>query len=69
MKAGGTARGIKDLLNEFDSELIGIGVLINHIGIEEKMVNDYYSIVELKDVDEKGVVDLKPSKFIEAEIN
>lgn len=65
MKAGGTARGIKDLLNEFDSELIGIGVLINHRGIEEKMVNDYYSIVELKDVDKNCVIDLKPSKFIE----
>ena len=30
MKGGGTAKGIKDLLKEFDSELVGIGVLIDN---------------------------------------
>jgi pur operon repressor, Bacillus subtilis type len=64
LKGGGTAKGIQDLLNEFDSELVGIGVLVDHIGAEKKLINDYVSIIELKNVDKDGVVDLKPSKLL-----
>lgn len=64
LKGGGTAKGIQDLLNEFDSELVGIGVLVDHIGAEKKLIDDYVSIIELKNVDKNGVVDLKPSKLL-----
>ena len=37
MKGGGTAQGIKDLLKEFDSELVGIGVLIDNKQVEKKI--------------------------------
>ena len=30
MKGGGTAIGIKELIKEFDSELVGIGVLLDN---------------------------------------
>ncbi|SHE42373.1 pur operon repressor [Clostridium fallax] len=64
MKCGGTAKGIKDLLKEFDSELIGIGVLVDNIIAEKKLVNNYVSIVELSGVDTDGIVNMTPSKFV-----
>ena len=54
MKGGGTAQGIKDLLKEFDSELVGIGVLIDNKQVEKKLVDDYVSIVELNSVDKSS---------------
>ncbi|MGL5151968.1 MAG: pur operon repressor [Clostridium sp.] len=62
MKAGGTARGIKDLLKEFDSELVGIGVLVDNKEIDKKMVDDYVSIVELKSLEQSTIVDIQPSE-------
>ena len=39
MKAGGTALGIKDLLKEFNSELVGIGVLVDNTQVKKKLVD------------------------------
>ena len=36
MKGGGTAQGIKDLLKEFDNELVGIGVLVDNKEVEKE---------------------------------
>ncbi len=63
MKGGGTAVGIKDLLKEFDSELVGIGVLVDNKQIEKKLVDEYVSIVELKAVDKSAITEIQPSKF------
>ena len=63
MKAGGTAQGIKDLLREFDSELVGIGVLIDNKQVEKKLVDDYVSIVELSSVDKSSIIDIQPSQM------
>lgn len=62
MKGGGTAIGIKDLLKEFDSELVGIGVLVDNKQIEKKLVDEYVSIVELKEVDKSTIIGIQPSK-------
>ncbi|PRR78398.1 Pur operon repressor [Clostridium liquoris] len=62
MKAGGTAFGIIDLLKEFDSQLVGTGVLIDNIDIKHKLVNDYVSIIEFNGLDEKNNAVLHPSK-------
>lgn len=62
MKAGGTAFGIIDLLKEFDSQLVGTGVLIDNIDIKQKLVNDYVSIIEFNGLDEKNNAVLHPSK-------
>ena len=64
LRGGGTAQGIKDLLNEFESELIGIGVLIDNIGVTKKSVDDYISIVELRNLDDDKGLEVKPSNFI-----
>ena len=63
MKGGGTAQGIKDLLKEFDSELVGIGVLVDNKEVEKKLVDEYVSIVELKSVDKSTIIDIQPSKM------
>ena len=63
MKGGGTAVGIKDLLKEFDSELVGIGVLVDNQAIEKKLVDEYVSVVELKSVDKSAIIDVQPSKI------
>lgn len=62
MKGGGTAQGIKELLKEFDSELVGIGVLLDNKEVEKKLVDEYVSIVEFKSVDKSSIRDIRPSK-------
>lgn len=64
MKAGGTALGIVDLLKEFESELLGIGVLIDNLETQNKLVNDYVSLVELRGIDDNGDVNINPSSRI-----
>lgn len=63
MKGGGTAQGIKDLLKEFDSELVGIGVLVDNKEAEKKFVDEYVSIVEFKSVEKLAIIDIKPSNM------
>ncbi|MDP4088242.1 MAG: pur operon repressor [Bacillota bacterium] len=63
MKAGGTALGILDLLKEFESELIGIGVLIDNVDTSKKLVTDYISIIDYYGIHEDGSVQFSPSKF------
>lgn len=50
MKAGGTIRGMMDLLEEFQAELVGIGVLVESVGAEERLVDEYMSITRLSEV-------------------
>ena len=64
LRGGGTAQGIKDLLNEFESELIGIGVLIDNIGVTQKRVDEYISIVQLRNLEDEQGLEVKPSNFI-----
>lgn len=63
MKAGGTARGIINLLKEFESEVLGIGVLIDNIEHEHKLIDDYISIIKFKGVSKEGKPQLISSKI------
>lgn len=63
MKGGGTAKGIIHLLNEFDSSLIGSGILVDNKESNKKMIDDYVSVVEIMQVDDCGNVHVQPSKF------
>jgi purine operon repressor len=65
MKGGGTAKGITDLLKEFDSNLIGIGVLVDNVGANKKLINNYVAIAELKGVEESGDVIMNPSALFQ----
>lgn len=66
MKAGGTARGLVDLMGELEAEVVGIGVLIETATPEEKLVDDYMSLVVLEAVRErpKEVV-VRPSAWLD----
>ncbi|MGE5628182.1 MAG: pur operon repressor [Solirubrobacterales bacterium] len=63
MKAGGTAKGIIDLLKEFESELLGIGVLVDTVNSPKKLIHDYVSIIDFNGFDELGNAVITPSKF------
>ncbi|WP_147535872.1 pur operon repressor [Bacillus marasmi] len=54
MKAGGTVNGMKSLLEEFKAQLAGIAVLVESENIEERLVDEYISLVRLSNVDEKA---------------
>jgi purine operon repressor len=53
MKAGGTVTGMKNLLKEFQANVAGIGVLVEAVNIEERLVEDYISLVKLSEVNER----------------
>ncbi|WP_058486515.1 pur operon repressor [Defluviitalea phaphyphila] len=52
MKAGGTAKGIVDLMKEFECEVVGVGVLMATKEPKEKLVQDYVNLLVLEKVDE-----------------
>lgn len=61
MKAGGTAKGIMDLMKEFECEAVGVGVLMATKEPEEKLVEEYATLLVLEKVDEeKKEIIVKP---------
>lgn len=52
MKAGGTAKGMIELLHEFKAKVLGIGVLIDTELPGDKLVGTHYSLLRLNKVDE-----------------
>ena len=68
LKGGGTAQGIKELLMEFDCELVGIGVLVESNEVHEKLIDEYISIIEVNSVkyetlSKKCEIKMHPSKY------
>lgn len=53
MKAGGTINGMISLLVEFNATVAGIAVLVEAEKTEERLVDDYLSLIKLSDVDVK----------------
>jgi purine operon repressor len=53
MRAGGSAKGIVDMMKEFDVEIVGTGVVIASKEPMKKKVEDYYALVSLGKVDEE----------------
>lgn len=62
MRAGGSVRGISDMMREFDVEIVGVGVVIAAKEPEKKKINDYFPLMHL------GVVDAD-NQIIEVEQN
>jgi purine operon repressor len=62
MKAGGTVTGIINLLKEFDSELVGIGVLVEDVEAPKKLVEERVSIIEFSGIDKDDSAIVFPSK-------
>jgi len=51
MKAGGTIRGMIDLLQEFRATVVGCGVLVEAADVSERLVDEYVSLARLQEVD------------------
>lgn len=64
LRGGGTAQGIKDLLREFDSELMGTGVLVDNVGIKNKRASGYIALIELEFDEQTGELVVRPSDLI-----
>lgn len=61
MKAGGTAKGLQDLAHEVGAFVVGTGFLIATKEPNKKLVDDYFSLLTLNNVDgDKKVIDIKP---------
>lgn len=56
MRGGGTIKGMIELMKEFDTEVSGIGVFISTIKPENKLVDEYVSLLELDVQDEEIIV-------------
>jgi len=50
MKAGGTIRGMRELLKEFQAEVVGTGVLVATAEPARKLVEDYVALLRLEGV-------------------
>jgi len=65
LRGGGTARGVHDLMREFQAEIVGIGVLIETAEPREKLVDQYISLLVFDGVDEaRGLVRVSPSPWV-----
>ena len=53
MKAGGTINGMTNLLEEFNATVSGIAVLMESDDTDERLVDDYLSLLKLGEVDTK----------------
>ncbi|NLJ33050.1 MAG: pur operon repressor [Firmicutes bacterium] len=68
MKAGGTARGLRELLREFKAQIVGIGVLMEMAEPPQKLVQDYLSLLVFEGIDEeRQEVRVRPSDWLLAE--
>lgn len=47
MKAGGTIRGMINLLDEFSATLAGVAVLVESKDVSKRLVDDYVSLLRL----------------------
>ncbi len=56
MKAGGTAKGIIELIQEFEAEIVGIGVLMATKNPQKKVVQDFKTLLWLDTVDESNKI-------------
>lgn len=62
MKAGGTAKGIRDLVSEFDAKVVGVAVVLATKEPREKLISNYYTLVEYDGVDDElEEIRIKPS--------
>lgn len=60
MKAGGTIKGLHHLMSEFKAEVVGTGVVMCTSEPEQKLIDNYYTLLVLKSVDDnKKEIDIE----------
>ncbi len=64
LRGGGTARGVHDLMREFQAQIVGVGVLIATTLPREKLVDQYVSLLVFDGIDEQsGIARVGPSPW------
>lgn len=53
MRAGGTIKGIREMMGEFNAEVVGVGVFIATLEPEDKLIKNYISLLKLEMVNEE----------------
>jgi purine operon repressor len=66
LRGGGTARGVYDLMREFQAEVVGIGVLVETEQPADKMLDRYLALITYHGVGPGGEPLVSPSRWIEA---
>lgn len=65
MKAGGTAKGMHELIADFKAEVVGTGVLMETSEPGEKLIDKYTSLLVLEGVDEeRKKIMVRPSSWL-----
>ena len=65
MKGGGTAKGLIDLMQEFNVQVVGTAMVMATSEPKNKLVSEYRSLMTLRGVDETAhAVDVQPSEWI-----
>ena len=66
MRAGGTARGMIDLMAEFGAQVVGVAVVVETASPRRKLVSDYVSLAILEGIEEhKREVRISPSPWVD----
>lgn len=67
MKGGGTAKGMADMMKEFNAEVVGTAVVIETAKPKKKLIDDYVSLLVLEGIDEEnGTINVRSNmKLIE----
>ncbi len=53
MRGGGSVRGIADILNEADMDVIATGIIISSVKPEKKKIDDYIPLLYLGDINDE----------------
>ena len=65
MRAGGSVKGLCDLMREFNVTVEGVAVLVATKQPERKLVEGYRSLLTLYSVDDyQGIIDIRPSTVL-----
>ncbi|MBU8807233.1 pur operon repressor [Bacillus subtilis] len=65
MKAGGTINGMINLLDEFNANVAGIGVLVEAEGVDERLVDEYMSLLTLSTINmKKKSIEIQNGNFL-----
>lgn len=65
MKGGGTAKGLVDLMREFNVEVVGTAMVMATSETGPKLISDYRALMMLHSVDENTrTVDVQPSPWL-----
>ncbi len=62
MKGGGTAKGMADMMREFNAQVVGTAVVIETMEPEKKLVDNYLSLMVLKKFNEMDeAIEIEPN--------